>query len=129
MGSWGSLGSPPQKGVTSYSLSSNRQAPLAGTLHNAIFNTWRRFRNQVLFVVPPFVAAYMIIGWAKERYVWNLIPCVLLHSLVLRRVLWAGVGWCWLGVDVLGGLLSCLRRGGLGWKVGLALSSTGVMAR
>lgn len=58
----------PQKGIVTYSLSANRQRPLAGTAHAAIFNTWRRFRHQVLYVVPPFVAAYAAMNWAVERY-------------------------------------------------------------
>jgi ubiquinol-cytochrome c reductase subunit 8 len=62
------IGCPtPQRGVTTYSISANRQRPLAGAFHSAIFNTWRRFRQQVLFVAPPFIAAYAIMNWAIER--------------------------------------------------------------
>lgn len=50
-------------------MSSNRQRPLAGAGHAAIFNTWRRFRGQVLYVAPPFIALYFIIEWAEKRYV------------------------------------------------------------
>ena len=57
-----------QKGIITYGVSSNRQNPLAGTFHDAIFNTWRRFSAQVLYVAPPFVAAYMIVDWATHRY-------------------------------------------------------------
>lgn len=60
-------GSPTQKGVTTYSLAANRQRPLAGTLHAAIFNTWRRCRGQVLYVVPPFAVAYLAMDWAIKR--------------------------------------------------------------
>ncbi|KAI9735427.1 MAG: hypothetical protein M1818_006433 [Claussenomyces sp. TS43310] len=67
LGGWGNLGSPPQKGVTTYALSVNAQRPLAGTLHAAIFNTWRRFSHQVLFFAPPMIAGYLIMGWAIER--------------------------------------------------------------
>lgn len=62
------LGSQPQKGVTTYALSANRQRPFAGAAHAAVFNTWRRFRGQVLYVVPPFVALYLIIDYAEKRY-------------------------------------------------------------
>jgi ubiquinol-cytochrome c reductase subunit 8 len=62
------LGSLTQKGVASYALSSNAQRPLAGTLNAAIFNTWRRFRGQALYVIPPFVIAYAAMEWATERY-------------------------------------------------------------
>ena len=60
-------GSMTQKGVTSYSISPNRQRPLAGTLNAAVFNTWRRFRGQALYVIPPFAIAYFAMGWAIER--------------------------------------------------------------
>lgn len=62
-----SPGSLPQKGITTYALSANRQRPLAGTMHAAIFNTFRRFRQSVLYVVPPFVVGYMLMDWATKR--------------------------------------------------------------
>ncbi|CAZ85951.1 unnamed protein product [Tuber melanosporum] len=72
MGWWGSLGSPPQKGITTYTLSANRQRPLAGTMHAAVFNSWRRFKGQVLYVAPPFVVAYFVMDWAvKENHFLN----------------------------------------------------------
>jgi ubiquinol-cytochrome c reductase subunit 8 len=65
----GWTGTPtPHKGVVTYSLSPNRQRPLANAMHNAVFNTWRRTRKQILYVLPPFVAAYAIMNWAIERY-------------------------------------------------------------
>ncbi|KAK6602544.1 cytochrome b-c1 complex subunit 8 (UcrQ family protein) [Botrytis cinerea] len=68
LGGWGNLGElPTQKGVASYALSANRQRPLAGALNAAIFNTWRRFRGQVLYVAPPFIIAYTAMEWAIER--------------------------------------------------------------
>ncbi|KZZ96363.1 UcrQ [Ascosphaera apis ARSEF 7405] len=66
-GPWGNMSSIKQKGVTSYSLTANRQRPLAGAFHNAIFNTYRRAKAQILYVVPPFVAAYAIMHWATEK--------------------------------------------------------------
>ncbi|PUU74547.1 cytochrome b-c1 complex subunit 8 [Tuber borchii] len=72
MGWWGSFGSPPQKGITTYTLSANRQRPLAGTMHAAVFNSWRRFKGQVLYVAPPFVVAYLVMDWAvKENHFLN----------------------------------------------------------
>ena len=62
------LGCPTPQRVTSYSMSPNRQRPLAGAGHAAIFNVFRRFRHQVLYVAPPFIAAYAIMNWAVERY-------------------------------------------------------------
>ncbi|KAI5793163.1 cytochrome b-c1 complex subunit 8 [Geopyxis carbonaria] len=67
LGWWGNFGSLPQKGVTDYALSANRQKPLAGAAHNAVFNTWRRFRGSALYVIPPFVAYYFIMDWAEKR--------------------------------------------------------------
>ncbi|ESZ89527.1 ubiquinol-cytochrome c reductase complex ubiquinone-binding protein [Sclerotinia borealis F-4128] len=67
IGGWGNLGSQTQKGIASYALSSNRQRPFAGALNAAFFNTWRRFRGQVLYVAPPFIIAYTAMQWAIER--------------------------------------------------------------
>jgi len=61
------LGSPAQKGVTSYSLSPNRQGPLVGAFNAATFNSWRRFRQQVLYWAPPLIVAYAAMQWATER--------------------------------------------------------------
>ena len=68
MGWWGSFGGPAQKGVTTYALSSNRQNPMAGTAYNAVFNSWRRFKGSALYVIPPFVAYYLMMDWAEKRY-------------------------------------------------------------
>ncbi|PBP20289.1 ubiquinol-cytochrome c reductase complex ubiquinone-binding protein [Diplocarpon rosae] len=67
LGEWGNLGSQPQKGIASYSLSANAQRPLAGAFHAAIFNTWRRFSNQVLYFAPPLIVGYLAMQWAVER--------------------------------------------------------------
>lgn len=73
---WGSFGTPvqKQKGIVTYGLAPNRQNPLAGAAHAAIFNTWRRFCGQVLYVVPPFVAAYYLMDWATERSALHPVP-------------------------------------------------------
>jgi ubiquinol-cytochrome c reductase subunit 8 len=60
-------GCPTPQRIATYSLSPNRQRPFAGAGHAAIFNTFRRFRHQVLYVVPPFVVAYAAMNWAIER--------------------------------------------------------------
>ncbi|KAJ5126944.1 Cytochrome b-c1 complex subunit 8 [Penicillium atrosanguineum] len=57
---------PPQR-IATYAVSSNRQRPFAGAFHAAIFNVFRRFRNQVLYVAPPFIIAYAAMNWAVER--------------------------------------------------------------
>ncbi|KAL4779461.1 cytochrome b-c1 complex subunit 8 [Aspergillus varians] len=67
MGNWGDLGCVTPQRVTTYSVSPNRQRPFAGAGHAAFFNTFRRFRHQVLYVVPPFIVAYSVMNWAIER--------------------------------------------------------------
>ncbi|KIW62185.1 hypothetical protein PV04_10383 [Phialophora macrospora] len=67
MGWWGSLGSPTQKNIITYSMSANRLNPTHHILSDAIFNTFRRTRNQVLYWVPPLLIAYMAMDWAIER--------------------------------------------------------------
>ncbi|KAH8694283.1 putative ubiquinol-cytochrome c reductase complex ubiquinone-binding protein QP-C precursor [Talaromyces proteolyticus] len=67
VGTWGDANYFPQKGIASYTLSPNRQRLFPNFWHTAIFNTFRRFRHQVLYVVPPFVVAYSLMDWAIER--------------------------------------------------------------
>lgn len=62
-------GSQPQKGVVTYSLSANRQRPLAGTFNAAIFNTFRRTRHQILYWLPAMLIGYTAMQWAMEKYV------------------------------------------------------------
>ncbi|KAL2060329.1 hypothetical protein VTL71DRAFT_9724 [Oculimacula yallundae] len=61
---------PKQTGIITFRLSANRQRPLAGTLRAAAFNVPRRCRDQFLYVVPPFVAAYMLLDWAEKKNAW-----------------------------------------------------------
>ncbi|KAJ5789880.1 uncharacterized protein N7518_006891 [Penicillium psychrosexuale] len=53
IGNWGEFGCPTPQRIATYSLSPNRQRPMAGAAHAAIFNVFRRFRHQVLYVAPP----------------------------------------------------------------------------
>lgn len=63
-------GLPKQKGVVTYQIAQNRVSP---TRHfwneGAVGNTFRRCRNQFLYVVPPLLAGYLLMQWAVERYV------------------------------------------------------------
>ncbi|MCJ1428927.1 ubiquinol--cytochrome-c reductase subunit 8 [Sticta canariensis] len=59
--------SPTQKGIVSYAISANRQRPLAGAAYAAVFNTWRRFRAQALYFIPPFTIAYLAMDWAIKK--------------------------------------------------------------
>ncbi|TLS31036.1 hypothetical protein PpBr36_02830 [Pyricularia pennisetigena] len=77
LGGWGAFGTPQQKqkGIVTYNVTPNRQRPFAGAGHAAVFNTWRRFKGQVLYIVPPFVAAYYIMDWAThENHFLNSKP-------------------------------------------------------
>ncbi|ODV63019.1 ubiquinol--cytochrome-c reductase subunit 8 ASCRUDRAFT_74436 [Ascoidea rubescens DSM 1968] len=65
MGWWGNLGSPKQKGITTYTVSPFAQKPLKGVAHNAIFNVFRRVKNQTLFVVIPGAIIYY--WWSVNR--------------------------------------------------------------
>ncbi|KAJ9603908.1 ubiquinol--cytochrome-c reductase subunit 8 [Cladophialophora chaetospira] len=58
---------PAQRGIISYRLSSKRLNPLSHAIHNAIFNTFRRSKNQILYWAPPLLAAYLIMDWANSR--------------------------------------------------------------
>lgn len=60
-------GSVPQKGIVYYGLAHNRQNPLAGVWQAAVFNTFRRTRNQVLFWAVPMLIGYETMQWAIER--------------------------------------------------------------
>ncbi|KAA8910616.1 cytochrome b-c1 complex subunit 8 [Sphaerosporella brunnea] len=66
LGWWGNFGGLPQKGVTTYALSANRQKLFAGATNAAVFNTWRRFKGAVLYVAPPFVLYYFLMDWANK---------------------------------------------------------------
>jgi ubiquinol-cytochrome c reductase subunit 8 len=57
----------PQKGIVHYGLAANRQKPLAGVANAAVFNTFRRTRNQILFWAVPMIVAYELMEWATER--------------------------------------------------------------
>ena len=70
IGGWGNPyegGGHPGKGTVTYALSANRQRPFVGFFTTRTWNSVRRVRNQILYVVPPFVAAYSLMQWAIER--------------------------------------------------------------
>ena len=60
-------GSMPQKGIIHYGLAQNRHNPLAGAANAAVFNTFRRTRNQILYWSIPMLIAYETMEWAIER--------------------------------------------------------------
>ncbi|PHH69646.1 hypothetical protein CDD82_7621 [Ophiocordyceps australis] len=67
IGDWGHLGGTKQKGIVHYGLSANRQNPFAGAFHDAIFNTFRRTKAQIMFWLPPVIAGYYVMTWATEK--------------------------------------------------------------
>jgi ubiquinol-cytochrome c reductase subunit 8 len=66
MGWWGSLGSQPQKGITTYAVSPYAQRPLKGAAHNAVFNVFRRVKNQALFIAVPGFIIWEWWVWARD---------------------------------------------------------------
>ncbi|KAK5115264.1 hypothetical protein LTR62_001464 [Meristemomyces frigidus] len=67
MGGWGDLGSPPQRGIVHYGIAQNRQNPFAGASNAAVFNTFRRTRNQILYWSVPLLVGYETMQWAIGR--------------------------------------------------------------
>jgi hypothetical protein len=70
IGSWGNPyegGGRPGKGVVTYSLSPNRQRPMATFISKGFWNVCRRSKNQVLYFIPPLVLGYATMQWAIER--------------------------------------------------------------
>lgn len=57
----------PQKGIITYGIAQNRLRPLAGTAQAAVFNTFRRTRNQIMYWGIPLLVAYEVMQWATER--------------------------------------------------------------
>jgi len=57
----------PQKGIVHYGISANRLNALAGWRQAAIFNTFRRSRNQILYWGVPMLVGYELMQWATER--------------------------------------------------------------
>lgn len=64
---WLCVGSMPQKGIIHYGVAPNRQKPLAGVVNAAIFNTFRRTRDQILYWSVPLLIAYMAMDWATKK--------------------------------------------------------------
>ncbi|KAG0673043.1 ubiquinol--cytochrome-c reductase subunit 8 [Pichia californica] len=65
MGWWGSMGSPKQKRITIHSVSPYAQAPLHGSVDRAIFNSFRRFKAQVLYITIPLAIVWSV--WTDAR--------------------------------------------------------------
>ncbi len=70
IGGWGNPyegGGQKGRGIIQYAMSANRQRPFVGFFTKGVWNTVRRAKNQILYVVPPFIVAYSVMHWAIER--------------------------------------------------------------
>ncbi|KAF1834796.1 UcrQ-domain-containing protein [Decorospora gaudefroyi] len=70
IGSWGNPyegGGRPGKGIITYSLSPNRQRPMATFINKGFWNVVRRSRAQILYFAPPMIIAYSTMQWAIEK--------------------------------------------------------------
>ncbi|KAL0839518.1 hypothetical protein ABMA28_016222 [Loxostege sticticalis] len=56
------------RGIVAYKLSPHEQKPFAGAFSYGIPNYFRRFRECVLIVVPPFVVGYIIYKAVEEAH-------------------------------------------------------------
>lgn len=56
-----------ERGIITYSLSSNRQNLFNGAGRAAVFNTARRTRAQILYWLPPLLAAAWAMDWGNKR--------------------------------------------------------------
>ncbi|XP_041358478.1 cytochrome b-c1 complex subunit 8-like [Gigantopelta aegis] len=56
------------RGIISHSLSPFEQRAFAGVISKGIPNMWRRVREQIFRVVPPFIGAYLIIDWGDKAF-------------------------------------------------------------
>ncbi|NXG23588.1 QCR8 protein, partial [Grallaria varia] len=54
--------------VITYSLSPFEQRAVPNVLSHGVPNVMRRFRSQVLKVVPPFVVGYLIYSWGTQEF-------------------------------------------------------------
>lgn len=65
MGWWGSMGGPKQKYINQYFVTPYATRPMKDAAYNAVFNTFRRTKNQALFVIIPGVIVWNV--WARAR--------------------------------------------------------------
>ncbi|XP_028178795.1 cytochrome b-c1 complex subunit 8-like [Ostrinia nubilalis] len=56
------------RGIIAYKISPHEQKPFAGAFSYGIPNCFRRFRECVFVVVPPFVVGYLVYKAAEEAH-------------------------------------------------------------
>lgn len=59
------------RGLITYKLSPHEQRAFAGALSHGIPNTFRRFRECVFRVAPPFIIGYLIYEGVESTYQRN----------------------------------------------------------
>ena len=50
-----------------WGLSANRQNPMAGVAHDAVFNVFRRTKSQIFYWLPAAIGGYYLMDWAIHR--------------------------------------------------------------
>uniref|UniRef100_A0A336LYN2 Cytochrome b-c1 complex subunit 8 n=1 Tax=Culicoides sonorensis TaxID=179676 RepID=A0A336LYN2_CULSO len=56
------------KGLVVHTLSPFEQRAFAGAISKGIPNLFRRFREEVFYVVPPFVLGYAVYQWVEATH-------------------------------------------------------------
>ncbi|KAL3178203.1 hypothetical protein MRX96_038717 [Rhipicephalus microplus] len=56
------------RGIVTYKLSPYEQRAFAGLFKQGIPNVIRRTKDQVLYVLPPFVLSYLAYDWAEREH-------------------------------------------------------------
>lgn len=59
------------RGIVYYSLSPFEQRAFGGAISKGIPNLARRFKDEVGYVLPPFVIGYLIYDWAKKNHAYR----------------------------------------------------------
>ncbi|PVF99590.1 putative ubiquinol-cytochrome c reductase complex 11 kDa protein [Serendipita vermifera] len=71
IGWWGAMGSPTQKGITSYTVSPYRQKAMHGAFSGYTYHGIRRLAQNAPYFVPPFAVGYFVYTWAKAKDHYN----------------------------------------------------------
>ncbi|KAI7872183.1 UcrQ family protein [Spinellus fusiger] len=70
IGTWGNMGGPTQRGITTYILSPFEQRAFAGAARKAVFNTSRRIISQIPYVGVAFGLGYVIYAGAISKHAY-----------------------------------------------------------
>ncbi|XP_037569541.1 cytochrome b-c1 complex subunit 8-like [Dermacentor silvarum] len=56
------------RGIVMYRLSPYEQRAFAGLFKQGIPNVFRRTKDQIFYVLPPFVLTYLVYDWGEREY-------------------------------------------------------------